>query len=101
MTDSLILLVLFVVAIASLPWGVRRLQARFGVPAPLAGGRVVSALAVGPQQRIVTVQVNCGSQELTMVLGVTSASVTCLHKWGGGAPLQTSTDAPMESGGGK
>lgn len=82
MTESLLPLLLFVAAIASLPWLVRRVQSRMSQGgATIAGGRVVSALAVGPQQRVVTVQLSRGNQTLTLVLGVTPTSVTCLHTW--------------------
>ncbi len=84
MTDSLIPLFVFVAVIAALPWLVRRIQSHV-IPqgGVLAGGRVISALAVGPQQRVVTVQLRRGREELTMVLGVTASTVTCLHTWVG------------------
>lgn len=99
MSDSLIPLVLFVGAIASLPWLVRLVQSRVGSKGALsAGGRVVSALAVGPQQRIVTVQISCGRQELTMVLGVTPSSVTCLHKWNASVQGELAQPEPVSGG---
>jgi len=50
MTQTLLVVVLFVGAMALLPWAVRRLQQRQSSGALAAGGasRVVSALAVGP-----------------------------------------------------
>ena len=65
MTQTLLVVVLFVGAMALLPWAVRRLQQRQSSGALAAGGasRVVSAVAVGPQQRVV----------------VTAQQVSCLH----------------------
>lgn len=94
MSDSLIPLILFVGAVASLPWLLRQFQTRMGAKGALTAGRVVSALAVGPQQRIVTVQISSNGQDLTMVLGVTPSSVTCLHKWDAGAGVGAPTRAP-------
>lgn len=99
MSESLIPILLFVVAIAFLPWLVRHLQGKMGAGlATQSSGKVVSALAVGPQQRVVTVKLNHGAEELTMVLGVTASSVTCLHKWGAGVETGAGLEAsPAES----
>ena len=70
MTQTLLIVVLFVGAMAALPWLVRRLQQRHagGALAAGAASRVVSAVAVGPQQRVVTVEV--GPEKLEDYLGV-------------------------------
>ncbi|WP_208507883.1 flagellar biosynthetic protein FliO, partial [Variovorax paradoxus] len=47
-----------------------------------AGGsasRLLSAVAVGPQQRVVTVEVGPEGARTWLVLGVTGQSITCLH----------------------
>lgn len=82
MSQTLILVSLFVVGIACLPFLVRWAQARAGMTGLGAGqAKVLSVVAVGPQQRVVTLQVGAGSKEAVLVLGVTAASVQCLHKW--------------------
>ncbi len=81
MTQTLLLMVLLVAALAALPWLIRRLQQqRAGVQAGMgAASRVLSAVAVGPQQRVVTVEVGSPQQRTLLVLGVTAQSINCLH----------------------
>lgn len=81
MTQTLLVVVLFVGAMALLPWLVRRLQQRHtagGMGAGLAS-KVVSAVAVGPHQRVVTVEVGPEGGRTWLVLGVTAQQVSCLH----------------------
>lgn len=89
MSQTLVGITLFVLGIACLPWAVRWVQGRAGVSGSEVGkAKVLSVLAVGPQQRVVTVQVAAGATEAVLVLGVTASTVNCLHKWesgGGGA----------------
>ena len=96
MSETVVLVGAFVLAIACLPWLVRWLQARAGSVAMVGGQtKVLSVVAVGPQQRVVTLQVASGSREAVLVLGVTAASVQCLHKWesGAGVPAAVVTGA--------
>jgi flagellar protein FliO/FliZ len=88
------LLILFVVGcIACLPWLVRWGQARWGtVSQAEKQSRVLSVVAVGPQQRVVTLQVGTGTRELVLVLGVTASNITCLHKWSCSDVAQTLSD---------
>lgn len=81
MTQTLVVVVLFVGAMAALPWLVRRLQLRHAVSGLAAGtaSRVVSAVTVGPQQRVVTVEVGPEHARAWLVLGVTAQQVSCLH----------------------
>ncbi|MHA7599158.1 FliO/MopB family protein [Alicycliphilus sp. T452] len=81
MTQTLLLVVLFVAALAALPWLIRRLQRqRAGLQAGAgAGSRVLSAVAVGPQQRVVMVEVGPPQQRTLLVLGVTAQAINCLH----------------------
>ncbi len=82
MSQTLVGVALFVGVVACIPWMVRWLQARAGTLGPEAGrAKVLSVLAVGPQQRVVTVQVASGTHEAVLVLGVTASTVNCLHKW--------------------
>ncbi|WP_035203196.1 flagellar biosynthetic protein FliO [Acidovorax sp. CF316] len=81
MTQTLVIVVLFVGAMACLPWLIKRLQqhhAAGGLPAG-AASRVLSAVAVGPQQRVVTVEVGPEGARTWLVLGVTAQQVSCLH----------------------
>lgn len=94
MTQTLLVVVLFVGAMALLPWLVRRLQQRHAAGAAGVGtaSRVLSAVAVGPQQRVVTVEVGPEHARVWLVLGVTAQHVSCLHvlpvaQGGGGAQL--------------
>ena len=90
MTPTLVVVVLFVGAMALLPWLVRRLQQRHAAAGMAAGGtsRVLSAVAIGPHQRVVTVEVGHGAQKTCLVLGVTAQSIHCLHVLGQAAAQQ-------------
>lgn len=81
MTQTLLVVVLFVGVMALLPWLVRRVQQRHAINGAASGGasRVLSAVAVGPQQRVVTVEVGPEHARTLLVLGVTAQSVSCLH----------------------
>ena len=81
MTQTLVVVVLFVGAMACLPWLVRRLQQRHaaGQAATGTASRVLSVVAVGPQQRVVTVEVGPEHARTWLVLGVTAQQMTCLH----------------------
>ncbi len=72
----------FVVVLAMVPVGLWLLK-RSGMAGPvgrLAGGgpRLTGSLAVGPQQRVVTVEVGEGSAKRWLVLGVTPQQITTL-----------------------
>jgi len=77
-------LAIMVGALAALPRATQWLRQRNGRAPQVSSERVqiLAAAAVGPQQRIVTVQV----QHSTLVLGVTAQHITCLHV------LPTTTD---------
>ena len=81
MTQTLLVVVLFVGAIAMLPWLIKRLQQRHakGGAALGAHSRVLSAVSVGPHQRVVTVEVGPEHARTSLVLGVTAQQVTCLY----------------------
>ena len=84
MTQTLLVVVLFVAAMAALPWLIRRLQQRQSGLFSAGGGvsKVLSAVAVGPQQRVVTVEVGPEHQRTVLVLGVTAQQINCLHVLG-------------------
>lgn len=83
MTQTLLVVVLFVAAMATLPWLVRRVQqrnaGRLSTAAGVGASRVLSAVAVGPHQRVVTVEVGPDQQRTVLVLGVTAQQINCLH----------------------
>ena len=82
MTQSLVTVVLFIAALLAVPFALKKLQQRRGGFAYAAGGpvsRLLSAVAVGPQQRVVTVEVGPEHARTWLVLGVTGQSITCLH----------------------
>ena len=81
MGQTLLVVVLFVAAIAMLPLAIKWIQRRTVGAASGASGtaRVVSAVGVGPHQRVVTVEVGPEGARTWLVLGVTAQSITCLH----------------------
>jgi flagellar protein FliO/FliZ len=81
MTTPLIVAAVVFTLFACLPFGVKWFQRRVG-----SGGfsiaheaRVLSAIAVGQNQRVVTVEVGPSDAKVWLVLGVTTQSITCLH----------------------
>jgi flagellar protein FliO/FliZ len=81
MAQSLFLVVVFIGVLALFPMAIRWLQKRNALVtgAVPASARLVSAIAVGPQQRVVTVEVGPDGARSWLVLGVTGQSINCLH----------------------
>jgi flagellar protein FliO/FliZ len=81
MFQTLAVVLLFIALLGALPFALKWLQRRNGVAGQgqLASSRVVSAVAVGPQQRVVTVEVGPEGAKTWLVLGVTAHSVNHLH----------------------
>lgn len=81
MTQTLLVVVFFVGVMAMLPWLIRRLQQRHASAGAGVGtqARILSAVSVGPQQRVVTVEVGTEHARTRLVLGVTAQQITCLH----------------------
>ncbi len=83
MTQTLLAVLAFVAFVACLPWLLKRMQQR---QAMARGGdvttRVLSAVAVGAHQRVVTVEVGEGEHKTRLVLGVTAQQINCLHVLG-------------------
>jgi len=97
MTQSLILIVLFMGALIGLPFLIDRLKKHYGWGplGPAGASQVVSALSVGPQQRVVTVEVGPAHARVCLVLGVTPQQVQCLHSYPvGQAPAVAAPTAP-------
>ena len=70
-TSSLLALFLMIGALAALPWVLRRWQQRQqGLHgADSVSTKVLSAVAIGPGQRVVTVEVGQGTEKTRLVLG--------------------------------
>lgn len=102
MWPTLMLVALFVAAMAALPWLVRRLQQKNLLPRAMGmargqvavPGQVLGSLSIGPQQRVVTVQVGEGDEAVRLVLGVTAQQIQCLHTF---AAQDTSAQAAHAS----
>ena len=109
MWPTLILVALFVAAMACLPWLVRRLQqknllprgmgmARGATPVP---AQVLGSLAIAPQQRVVTVQVGEGDEAVRLVLGISAQQIQCLHVLNAqSAPAQVAQQSVANASGG-
>ena len=76
-----VLIAAFVVVLAMLPLALKWLQQRLGVQSagPNSAIRIVSAVGVGPHQRVVTVEVGPEGARTWLTLGVTGQTITCLH----------------------
>lgn len=95
MTQTLLLVGLFVFLIALVPLGLKWMQQRVaGVSGVTTALRIVSAIAVGPQQRVVTIEVGPEGQRTWLTLGVTSQTITCLHS----AAVESATEVTPSPG---
>lgn len=81
MTQTLVSVGLFVVLLALVPVALKWVQRRSvgGSTGIASASRVVSAVAVGPHQRVVTVEVGPEGSRTWLTLGVTAQAITCLH----------------------
>jgi flagellar protein FliO/FliZ len=81
MTQSLVSIGFFLVLLACLPVAIKWVKQRsgVGVEAENSQSKLISALAVGPHQRVVTVEVGPEGARQRLTLGVTPQSITCLH----------------------
>jgi flagellar protein FliO/FliZ len=82
MSQQAIYIAVFLVAIACLPWLTKWLVGRnlLGKGTNGAGAKILSVVAVGPTQRVVTLEAGPEHDRLCLVLGVTSQQITCLHR---------------------
>ncbi len=97
MSQSLLSVGIFLAVIVCLPFAVKWLKERTTGDIRQSGGqsKLISAVAVGPHQRVVTVEVGPAGARVWLTVGVTAQSITCLHT--GPAELIVST-APLVSG---
>ena len=81
MMSSITSILAILLLLAFLPMGVKWVQRKVsGDSSAVAhASAVVSAVAVGPHQRIVTVEVGPLGDRTWLVLGVTAQSITLLH----------------------
>ncbi len=96
-TPALILLLLMV----AVAFGLKRWRTHLPGALRRQNGpslQILSTLALGPQQRVVTVQVGEGEQRVCLVLGVAAGSVTALHCMDGSA-LPPDAPEPTTTGG--
>lgn len=82
MTQTLVSVGFFVLLLALIPVGLKWVQQRLGNSA--GGGmasvsKIISAVAVSPHQRVVTVEVGPEGARTWLILGVTAQTITCLH----------------------
>jgi flagellar protein FliO/FliZ len=79
--SSLVSVGVFLVILACLPFGVQWIKRRSpGGNEDVNGkSRFISALAVGPHHRVVTVEVGPEGRRVWLTLGVTAQSISCLH----------------------
>lgn len=82
MTSTLISVGLFVVLLALVPVALKWVQQRRAVGGGGSVGsasKIISAIAVGPHQRVVTVEVGLEGARTWLTLGVTAQAISCLH----------------------
>lgn len=98
MSEALLPLLLFVLVLGCLPWLVNWARRRWMPGATGAAGalRVVSAVAVGPRQRIVMLEFGPVERRLHLTVGVTEQAITRLHL-GPAVPSATVGASPAET----
>jgi flagellar protein FliO/FliZ len=81
MMQSAVSVGIFLVLLACLPFVLKWFKQRtMGVNGEMGGqSRFISALAVGPHQRVVTVEVGPEGRRVWLTLGVTAQAISCLH----------------------
>lgn len=81
MAQGWLSIALLVILLAMLPIGLKWLQRRVSGTsfAQTATTKIVSAIAVGPHQRVVTVETGPQDARVWLTLGVTNQEITCLH----------------------
>ena len=81
LSGSLAAWAMLVVGLACLPFAVRWLVRKkaWGPMAPDAA-RILASVPLGPQQKVVTLEMGPKEARFQLVLGVTPQAITCLHK---------------------
>lgn len=99
MTQSLVSVGVFLAILVCLPFGLKWLKQRYGGGSVEDSGqsRFISALAVGPHQRVVTVEVGPEGRRVWLTLGVSAQSITCLHCADANTPAGADCTSQVES----
>ena len=99
MTQTLMTVSLFVVLLACVPLAVKWVQRRSvgGATGLASASRVISAVAVGPHQRVVTVEVGPENARIWLILGVTAQSITCLYSAPAGPAASVTAPGALEN----
>lgn len=81
MTQTWIAILFFVLLLAMVPVGLKWVQRRVAGASEgvMSATKIVSAIGVGPHQRVVTVEVGPEEARVWLTLGVTAQHITCLH----------------------
>lgn len=101
MSSQLFPVLLFLIALACVPFLIRWLKARVPSSSRLgsAQSRFVSAVAVGPHQRVVTVEVGPAHDRVWLTLGVSASGIQCLHTSAAPAEVPPRDDVSALPGG--
>ena len=104
LTQQIASVLLFLAVLAALPFLIKRWKSqqdiRLGGNSEPAA-RIVSVLAVGPQQRVVTIELGRAGARQRMVLGVTPQNITCLSSEAVGDAPAAKTDTIGTSAAGR
>jgi len=95
MWQAWVSVVLFVVLLALVPVALKWVQRRAGggMLGSAVATRIVSAVGVGPHQRVVTIEVGPEGARVWLTLGVTAQNITCLHTAEAPVGASVATDA--------
>ena len=87
--------IVLLIVMVGIAWLLQRYRRHLPGAAHRAGPalQVLGGVSLGPQQRLVTVQVGQGEQAVCLVLGVSPGSVTALHQM----PLPPVTDEATDA----
>ena len=99
MTQSLLSVGVFLTLLACIPMALKWVKQRTKEGGSVAGGqsKIISAVAVGPQQRVVTVEVGPEDARIWLTLGVTPQAVSCLHSAPVAISQKTHAEMPSKS----
>jgi flagellar protein FliO/FliZ len=81
-TQQLLWVGAFLALLAALPWLLRWVRSRASSTMGTSDtqSRFIAAVAVGPQQRVVTVEVGPSHERVWLTVGVTGQSMVLLHR---------------------
>lgn len=93
--QSFALVFLFLALLVGVAYALRWYQRRHGLGmVPGLSANIISTVAVGPQQRVVTVEVGPEGARTWLVLGITAQNINCLHVMPAGAASTTRAGTP-------